>query len=323
MESLSKPLDVVVHPIVLLSVVDHYNRVAKGTSKRVVGTLLGEVREDKLHVLSSFAVPFEEETRDASVWFLDHNYHEQLAAMHKKVNAKELVVGWYSTGPKIKPADIQIHELFRKYLPEPIFIIMEVQPKENELPMEAYYAVQEKTFDSSFTRTFRSVPSTFGADEAEEVGTEHLLRDLRNQSTSTLAQRVHEKCASQRALIRKLTEIKEYLEQVRLGRFPYNSAIVARLQDIFNELPEMQDSPEMAKHCCHETNDQYLAIYMGSMLRSILALHNLVNNKIASKKFLEDQDKDEKTKENKTKENKTKEDQAKEKAEKEKKDEKK
>ena len=53
-----------------------------------------QVREDKLHVLSSFAVPFEEEARDPSVWFLDHNYHEELAHMHKKVNAKEHIVGW-------------------------------------------------------------------------------------------------------------------------------------------------------------------------------------------------------------------------------------
>jgi hypothetical protein len=32
---------VVVHPLVLLSVVDHYNRVAKDTKKRAVGVLLG------------------------------------------------------------------------------------------------------------------------------------------------------------------------------------------------------------------------------------------------------------------------------------------
>ena len=34
--------EVVVHPTVLLSIVDHYNRVAKDTRKRVVGTLCGE-----------------------------------------------------------------------------------------------------------------------------------------------------------------------------------------------------------------------------------------------------------------------------------------
>ena len=112
--SKAKPLDLVVHPTVLLSIVDHYNRVARGTKKRVVGTLLGEEKDGKLHVTSSFGVPFEEDQKDAKIWFLDHNYHEELAAMYKKVNAKETIIGWYSSGPKIKPADIQILRLLRR-----------------------------------------------------------------------------------------------------------------------------------------------------------------------------------------------------------------
>ena len=35
-----------------------------------------------------FAVPFDEDERDRSVWFLDHNYLESMAAMFKKVNCK-------------------------------------------------------------------------------------------------------------------------------------------------------------------------------------------------------------------------------------------
>jgi hypothetical protein len=31
-------------------------------------------------------VPFEEEEKDPSVWFLDHNYHESMYDMFKKVN---------------------------------------------------------------------------------------------------------------------------------------------------------------------------------------------------------------------------------------------
>ena len=38
---------VVVHPTVLLSIVDHYNRIASGTSKRVVGVLLGEYTDGR------------------------------------------------------------------------------------------------------------------------------------------------------------------------------------------------------------------------------------------------------------------------------------
>jgi JAB1/Mov34/MPN/PAD-1 ubiquitin protease len=46
---------VVVHPLVLLSVVDHYNRVAKDTRKRVVGVLLGEFSKGTTDVTNSFA----------------------------------------------------------------------------------------------------------------------------------------------------------------------------------------------------------------------------------------------------------------------------
>ena len=49
------PKKVVLHPLVLLSVVDHYNRVAKDSRKRVVGVLLGEVHKGQVDVSNSFA----------------------------------------------------------------------------------------------------------------------------------------------------------------------------------------------------------------------------------------------------------------------------
>jgi hypothetical protein len=53
--ALSVPSTVVVHPLVLLSTVDHYNRVAKGTKKRVIGVLLGEVNKGVVDVTNSYA----------------------------------------------------------------------------------------------------------------------------------------------------------------------------------------------------------------------------------------------------------------------------
>ena len=46
---------VVVHPLVLLSVVNHYNRVARDTRKRVIGVLLGEASKGQVDVTNSFA----------------------------------------------------------------------------------------------------------------------------------------------------------------------------------------------------------------------------------------------------------------------------
>ena len=51
---------VVVHPTVLLSVVDHYNRLAMDSKRRVIGTLMGEYGDNGvLEVTNCYAVPFE------------------------------------------------------------------------------------------------------------------------------------------------------------------------------------------------------------------------------------------------------------------------
>lgn len=49
------PDKVVLHPLVLLSVVDHYNRVARDTKKRVLGVLLGDLHKGTVDVSNSFA----------------------------------------------------------------------------------------------------------------------------------------------------------------------------------------------------------------------------------------------------------------------------
>ena len=58
---MSLPTHVVVHPLVLLSVVDHYNRVSPATKstknrKRVVGVLLGEIdKQGRVDITNSYA----------------------------------------------------------------------------------------------------------------------------------------------------------------------------------------------------------------------------------------------------------------------------
>lgn len=47
------------------------------------------------HCQCSFPVPFDEDDRDDSVWFLDHDYLENMYGMFKKVNGKTLLVSLY------------------------------------------------------------------------------------------------------------------------------------------------------------------------------------------------------------------------------------
>ena len=78
-----------VHPLVLLSIVDHFNRVnVKTRNKRVIGALLGWVDDEKVEVVNSYAIPFEEDPSQSSIWFLDHLFHESMYAMMRKISQK-------------------------------------------------------------------------------------------------------------------------------------------------------------------------------------------------------------------------------------------
>jgi len=273
---------VIVHPIVLLSAVDHYNRVAKNTKKRVVGMLLGESSKGVVDVTNSYAVPFEEDERDPKIWFLDHSFHEAMFGMFKKVNAREKLVGWYSTGPKIRPGDLQIDQLVRRYTSNPVMVIIDVKPKELGIPTEAYHAVEEILEGKQQQWTFKHVPSEIGALEAEEVGVEHLLRDVKDTTISTLANQVTQKLGSLKGLAARLQEVEIYLQNVQSGRMPVNHRIIYQLQDVFNLLPNL-NVDKLVKAFAVKTNDMMLAIYLSSIIRSVVALHNLIDNKLQNK----------------------------------------
>jgi len=276
---------VVVHPLVLLSVVDHFNRMGKiGNQKRVVGVLLGSWRpKGVLDVSNSFAVPFDEDEKDKTVWFLDHDYLENMYGMFKKVNAREKVVGWYHTGPKLHQSDVAINELIRRYCPNSVLVIIDAKPKDLGLPTEAYRAVEEVHDDGSPTsKTFEHVPSEIGAEEAEEVGVEHLLRDIKDTTVGTLSQRLTNQLLGLKGLHVQLQDMRSYLLQVVEGTLPINHQIVYQLQDIFNLLPDIGRG-NFVDSLYVKTNDQMLVVYLAALIRSIVALHNLINNKLSNR----------------------------------------
>jgi len=278
--------EVVVHPLVLLSVVDHFRRVEEDDSedKRVVGVLLGEHRKGRLDVTSSFAVPFEEDENDPSIWFLDHSYLEKMSGMFRRINAKEKIVGWYSTGPKIRAADLDIHALFAEYCATPAFCIIDTRPDRVGIPVSAYLCENEIRDDGTQKeeKTFVHVPSLIEAFEAEEIGVEHLLRDVKDNTVSTLATRVSEKMSSLDGLEKRLRETKRYMELVVDGSLPVNHEILGHLQDVFNLLPNL-NLEAYVKAFAVKTNDAMLVMYLSSLIRAVIALHALIANKQASK----------------------------------------
>lgn len=67
--------------------------------------------------------------------------------------------------------------------------------------------------------------------------------------------------------------------QVHAGELPINNEIVYNLQNIMNLFPNL-NLEGLIQSIFVKTNDMYLVIYVSSIIRSVTALHDLLQNKI-------------------------------------------
>lgn len=138
-------------------------------------------------------------------------------------------------------------------------------------------------------KTFLHIPSTITAEEAEEIGVEHLLRDIKDLETGTLSSRVANQLTSLQGLSARLQDIQEYLNLVVIGKLPVNHQIIYNLQDVFNLLPNLEGGAALTQQsnggeqngkkpysvATVVTNDQLLVLYLSSLIRAVVALHDL------------------------------------------------
>jgi proteasome lid subunit RPN8/RPN11 len=79
-----------VHPVVVMSILDHHSRRSKA-AKRVIGTLLGAVSGDGVvDVRASFPVPHTEGEKVA----VDMQFYHNMLALHQKAHPGHAIVGW-------------------------------------------------------------------------------------------------------------------------------------------------------------------------------------------------------------------------------------
>merc|ERR1739838_827786 len=90
------------------------------------------------------------------------------------------------------------------------------------------------------------------------------------------------KLSSLNGLTERLIMIRQYLQDVVKGNLPINQDILENLQLIFNLLPNL-NKKNVIQSFQTKKNDLMLNIYIASLLRSILALDNLLENRIENK----------------------------------------
>jgi len=266
------------HPLVLLHVVDHLNRME--TKKRVCGIILGTfLKNGTLKALNAFAVPFDEDLK-TGIFFIDHSYIHEMASMFKRVNAMEMIIGWYHTGGELKSNDLKIHFTMRKYINVPILFVFNCDSDVNVLPVKAY--LTKKITKNNFVEEidkFINIDLTLTATESETVGVEQCLRNLPDQEDlETLKQELKTKKNSLLVMQQRLVEIRSYLINVKNRNLPLNQDVLHLIQEIFNILP-IFSSANLKESIIKLMNDQSTYIYMASFVRCTLMIDQLIKNR--------------------------------------------
>jgi len=273
-----KIVNAAVHPLVLLSVADHSIRTLK--KKRVVGVILGMVRQDGVaEITNAFAVPFDEDKKSGG-FFLDHKFVEDMFSMFKRVSAVETILGWYHSGGDLKSNDIVIHQSFRRYTRNPLLLVVNVSSVSHELPVKAYLSKKTTAVHSvEEVDTFFNVDVQLVASPPEEVGVEHVLRDVQDQEhVPTLTEELRQKKTGLAILKERVQLIRKYLVEVKEGKMPINQDILYLLQELFNIMPDV-NNPTLKASIIKTNNDQTLSIYVASIVQAVLSLDQVITNR--------------------------------------------
>ncbi|EPR78411.1 26s proteasome regulatory subunit [Spraguea lophii 42_110] len=249
---------VVVHPVVLLSVLDHYRRV---DNKRVFGIICGEERDGMLHIDLCYAIPFDESEEG---WYFDTSYQNQFYSLFKKVHPTKYILGWYHSGPNISDRDPAITESFKFYLDDPLLLIVNVNIADNDdVPARVFYTMNNKMVP---------METIIGGEEVEEVGVIHLLKNIKGKGEN----RMNEIKNSMKIYEQKLMEIEEEIQNMIDGKTHKSEELVLALQDCVEEIQSINVSGKEYEG----------KVFVSSVTKSMVNLQDLERNRKKVKEII-------------------------------------
>ncbi|ORD96614.1 RPN8 [Hepatospora eriocheir] len=172
-----------------------------------------------------------------------------------KVNNKEKIVGWYHSGSKLHRNDLEITKSLAKIYNVENMVLCVVKINEQDtVPVQTYY------FDGIEHKLIKKI--LVGADENEEIGVEHLLRDIKTTTGTTPKDKLMSIKNSLKKFKNSLDNVIAYLDSEN-----HNSNIINLIQETINLFPKTSFNVDMDR------------IYNAEFMNLIVAMNNLQKNK--------------------------------------------
>merc|ERR1711963_978134 len=254
------------HPVVLFSIIDSYER-RNEDAKRVIGTLLGSCEKGVVEVTNCFAVPHNESEDEVAV---DIDYARSMYELHKKVNANEVIVGWYSTGSEVSVHSVLIHEYYSREAKSPVHLTVDTVIRGGKMNLKAFVStaigVPGKTTGTMFTPVSVDVTSY----DPEQTGIEVLQQGKYKPKRSVSMQ-------SDLIKVEASAIVIEYVDNVIAGKVPADTVVGRFLLDLVSSVPKIE-TEEFENTLNSNMKDLLMVVYLANLTRTQLLLNEKINS---------------------------------------------
>jgi len=259
------PTTVTIHPVAIFSILDHYLR-RSDSQDRVIGTLLGTRHDTEVEVRSSFAVLHSETDEQVAV---DMDYHRTMYELHHKVNPKEVIVGWYSTGLNLNTYSALIQNFYSQETAPHQAIHVSVNTGVElgqEAGVKAFISSPVGVFPKPENCVFVPVPVELRFHHAERSGLDQLVNTAKS-SSSTSAQPISDLELIERAILdvsEMLDRVLAYVRDVVSGQKKGDPAVGRYLMDTLGASTEGLEKGGFNS----SLQDTLMVSYLASLVRS-------------------------------------------------------
>ena len=268
---------VVVHPLVLLHILDHHTR-RQESEGRVIGTLLGRRDGSTVEVTNCFAVPHAENGDEVAI---GKDFNRKMLALHLRANRKEVVVGWYASAASgegapalIADTSSLIHDFYSGEADEgdPVHLVVDTRLESDSLALRAYKSAPIIVQGESLGNLFHELSLTLRSNEPEAtclskmIGSSSVAKESDKDALQVSMEKLHS----------LLETALEYVNSVVEGKVKPDVATGREIADALATVPRIR--PEVFDRLFHEAlQDLLMVTYLSNITRTQLTIAEKLN----------------------------------------------
>jgi COP9 signalosome complex subunit 6 len=259
-------MDIKVHPLVVMSIADHFTRdQIQVQRERVIGTLFGFQTGREVNILETFEIAWKEDA--SGIVEIDQKAFEDDMKLFKEAYEGYECLGWYSTGPAPRATDSQLHELMSKYNERPFYMLLdpEVSSDSRELPLQVFIE-EVKVVEGATVNSFKQCSYEIFSDEAERITAVHCAKIGGGDESSALSGQFINLSKAIGTLNTRVAILQKFLSDTKSGLIKPDHKILRAVKALCQRLPTM-DSPAFTEDFLQEYNDALLVAYLSSITK--------------------------------------------------------